>query len=197
MYVDQHESTSRDRVSFAAQLSIEQLGKQIAARVEAGEKAAAQAKDRFLSAGLMLVEAKSRVPDFSAFLRDHCNGLSRSRAYELIKIAGGDVDEVRANTNERKRRYRARRAASAATTTVRSGTDAKSASAVTHNISAAAALAEFKFAANVWFPKMTDADLDAALAYATRLHSILKHDRTTPRIGHCVQRVVARWCRQT
>jgi hypothetical protein len=110
----------------------------------------------FISAGQMLIKAKSRVPNFLAFVRDHCNGLSRSRAYELIKIAGGNIEEVHANTNERKRRYRAKRASAATSAHVRSGTD----------MGSAIALAEFKVAVRALFPKMDEATRQAALTYA-------------------------------
>src|SRR6516164_2779741 len=117
IYMDKHESTSQAEVSCTAP-SIEELGKQIVVLVEAGDKAKSQSNDRFTSAGLVLIEAKSRVPNFKAFLRDYCNGLSRSRAYELVDMALRNRQNVRAKTNERKQRYRAR---------VRSGTDTKTA----------------------------------------------------------------------
>src|SRR5881394_2415454 len=69
--------------------SLEILGRDIVARIAAGDKSRAKAEEMYKSAGLELIDARARVPDFKAFLRDHCEGLSRSRAYELIKIAGG------------------------------------------------------------------------------------------------------------
>jgi hypothetical protein len=155
IYIDQHESTSQAEASCTAVLSIEELGKQIVVLVEAGDKAKSQSNDRFTSAGLMLIEAKSRVPNFKAFLRDHCNGLSRSRAYELIDMTLGKREKVHAKTNERKQRYRAR---------VRSGTDTKTASVLP--TSASGALAAFKVAVNTWLPKMDEATRHEALAFA-------------------------------
>ena len=154
IYIDKHESTSQAEASCTAVPSIEELGKQIVVLVEAGDKAKSQSNDRFTSAGLMLIEAKSRVPNFKAFLRDHCNGLSRSRAYELIDMALGKREKVRAETNERKQRYRAR---------VRSGTDTKTASVLP--TSASGALAAFKTAVNTWLPKMDEATRHEALAF--------------------------------
>ena len=154
IYMDKHESTSQAEVSCTAVPSIEELGKQIVVLVEAGDKAKSQSNDRFTNAGLMLIEAKSRVPNFKAFLRDHCNGLSRSRAYELIDMALGKRENVRAKTNERKQRYRAR---------VRSGTDTKTASVLP--TSASGALAAFKVAVNTWLPKMDEATRHEALAF--------------------------------
>src|SRR6516165_11771890 len=83
IYMDKHESTSQAEVSCTAVPSIEELGKQIVVLVEAGDKAKSQSNDRFTNAGLMLIEAKSRVPNFKAFLRDHCNGLRVLAAQRL------------------------------------------------------------------------------------------------------------------
>jgi hypothetical protein len=141
-YTDRHVSTSQVEMSCTAAPSIEGLGRQIVALVEAGDKAERQSIEKFTSAGIMLIEAKSRVPNFPAFLRDHRNGLNRSRAYELIDMALGKWDEVRAKANERKRRYSAR---------VRSGTDTRTGSALP--TLASAALAAFKTAAG--FQKWT------------------------------------------
>ena len=93
-----------------AALTLEALGRSIVARVERGDKAKDRADQMYRSAGLQLIEAKSRAPNFSAFLRDHCNGLSRSRAYELIAIAEGKAEEVRSQNRERDRRRRAKAA---------------------------------------------------------------------------------------
>jgi hypothetical protein len=154
VYTDQH-STAQAETIYTAELSIEGLGQQIVALVEAGKKAKSQSVDRFINAGLMLIEAKSRVPNFTVFVRDHCAGLSRSRAYELIDMALGKPEKVRAKTNERKRRYRAR---------VRSGTDAETASVLP--TSASTALAAFKSALNICFAKMDEARRKEALAFA-------------------------------
>jgi hypothetical protein len=66
-------------MSYTAVPSIERLGKQIVALVEAGDKAKSQSIDKFTSAGLLLIEAKSRVPNFKAFVRDYCNGVRAHR----------------------------------------------------------------------------------------------------------------------
>jgi hypothetical protein len=87
-------------------VTLETLGRDIVARIEAGDKSTDRADQLYKSAGLQLIEARSGVPDFSAFLRDHCNGLSRSRAYELIAIADGKAEEVRSKNRSRDRRRR-------------------------------------------------------------------------------------------
>jgi hypothetical protein len=158
----EQDSPPQGETLSAGGLSDEQLGRAIIARYHAGLKAEKQANDRFISAGRMLIEAKSRVSNFKAFLRDHCNGLSHSRAYELIKIANGQIDEVRAQTNARKRQFRMKRGVAAAA--VRSGTDRISRVSKT---SSAGALASFKVTVNTLFPRMDDATRQAALAYAT------------------------------
>src|SRR6516164_8728121 len=66
----------------------------------------------------------------------------------------GKRENVRAKTNERKQRYRAR---------VRSGTDTKTASVLP--TSASGALAAFKTAVNTWLPKMDEATRHEALAF--------------------------------
>jgi hypothetical protein len=123
--------------------------------VEAGNDAKRQSIDKFTSAGLLLIEAKSRVPNFKAFVRDYCNGLSRSRAYELIDLALGKREKMRGKANERKRRYRDR---------VRSGTDKNTASLLP--TPASAALAAFKAAVNTWLPNMDETTRLKALAFA-------------------------------
>jgi len=102
-------------------LSLDQLGKEIVARIEAGDRSKAMAEDRYRSAGLLLIEARRRVPvkGLAAFLKDHCAGLSLTRAKELVAIAEGRTtqEEVRAKATARKRKSRA----SAAATTGRDG----------------------------------------------------------------------------
>lgn len=93
----------------SASQSLEQLGAEIVARIEAGDRTKAKADDHFLAAGLRLLEAQSRVPDFAAFLKNHCCGLKRTRAYQLMRIAGGKTTLAaeRAKTAERVRKHRA------------------------------------------------------------------------------------------
>jgi hypothetical protein len=116
----------------------------------------------YRAAGLQLIEARSRVADFSAFLRDHCNGLSRGRAYELIAIAEGKGNDVRSKARARDRRRREKAAGVRGSRTrrvsVRKPEPAKT--------EAQKALAEFKVAVDIWFGKMDDVTRRDAVDYA-------------------------------
>jgi hypothetical protein len=92
-----------------ASQSLEHLGAEIMARIAAGDHAKAKAHDHYLAAGLRLLEARGRVTDFNAFLKQHCPNLKRTRAYQLMSIAGGKttVETERAKTAERMRKHRA------------------------------------------------------------------------------------------
>ena len=144
---------------------LQTLGKNIVAQIEAGDKAKARAQDHYKAAGLQLIKAKQRVGrNFRAFLKEHCNRLGKSRAYELIKIAEGETTtkEVRAKTNERTKRHRAKKATEA------KATEAKAASAkvsATQRTPSKKALAEFMFAVDTWLPKMDADTRKKALAY--------------------------------
>jgi hypothetical protein len=151
------------------------LGKDIVARVSAADRsleaahryseqagtARQKANNLLLSAGKMLLDARSRVLDFTAFLAEHCAGLGRSRAYELISIAEGKStpEATRAKTNERKRRHRAARAARPFHPE-RNGREANTtadASAAQPAASVAKDLAELKYAFNLRFPRLDEA----------------------------------------
>ena len=106
-------------------LPLEQLGQAIMSNYEAGQVAGKETINRLVTAGLLLIDAQSRDLNFEDFLRDHCNGLSRSWAYDLIAIACGKIEEVRAKAKARKLRYREKQAAARADARVRPGTDTK------------------------------------------------------------------------
>ena len=86
---------STESAKQAADLTIEQLGKEIVARIEAGDRAKTMAEDRYRSAGLLLIEARRRVPvkSLAAFLKDHCAGLLLAHARGLVAIAEGWTNE--------------------------------------------------------------------------------------------------------
>lgn len=144
---------------------VETLGREIVAKIEAGDKSSERANQMYISAGLHLIEAKDSVTNFKAFLRDHCNDLSRSRAYELIKIANGKSGEVQSSnrTRDRRRREKALRVREPRTP----GFSAKKPQ---HPKSQSdRALTEFKYAVKNWFPQM-DADARReAIAYAVAM----------------------------
>lgn len=144
---------------------LERLGREIVARIEAGDKAKDRADQMYKSAGLQLIEARNRVPDFSAFLRDHCDGLGRSRAYELIAIADGrrTTEETRARSRTRAQRSRANKATASATSRTRGVSTKKPQPPKTKS---QWALAEFKVAVNIYFAKMDEKTKREAIAYA-------------------------------
>jgi hypothetical protein len=148
---------------------LDALGRDIVARIEAGDKARGRADDMYNSAGLQLIEARARVPDFSVFLRDHCNGLSRSRAYELIAIAEGKAEEVRSKnrTRDRRRREKAARVREPRTRGVATKNPQPPKS------KAQWALAEFKVAADTYFRHMDDEAQRAAFAYVKSKVSVV------------------------
>src|SRR5262249_13217222 len=94
------------------------LGKINAAVAEhnAAERAVTTAQTELVSrskaVGELLLEAKKLHPakkDFDAFLR-RVNGLHISRAYDLLRLAGGRVtdEQLREEARERKRKSRAK-----------------------------------------------------------------------------------------
>jgi hypothetical protein len=157
----QDEATAQLSSQGGVPVPLEALGREIVARIEAGDKARSRADDMYKSAGLQLMEARGRVPDFSVFLRDHCDGLSRSRAYELIAIAEGKADEVRSKnrTRDRRRREKAARVREPRTQGVATKKPQPPKS------KAQWALAEFKVAVDTYFAKMDDEAKRAAFAY--------------------------------
>lgn len=102
-------------------LPLDVLASTIKARVEIGDRTAEKAADHYRAAGLLLIEAKSRIAkdggNFADFIYN-C-GVGRSRAYELIGIAKGTktLAGIRASTAERVARHakRGREAAESVT----------------------------------------------------------------------------------
>lgn len=91
--------------------SLEQLGQQARARIEAADKSMEKAENLYVSAGLYLIEAKKRVDAaapqggktaaWADYLTDHCQ-IGRTRAWEIMAIAKGDMTarELNARKNE-------------------------------------------------------------------------------------------------
>jgi hypothetical protein len=95
----------------AALVPLETLGKGIVARIEKGCRYQDKAQEMFMSAGKMLVELRDRVNEqklkggLKAAIEKYCNGLSRSRAYEILAIADGTktITQVRSERATRER----------------------------------------------------------------------------------------------
>lgn len=81
--------------STYADVPLDQLGREAMARIAAGDKHKDKADQMFVSAGLYLIEAKTRVAQtkgmsWSGWLNTHCD-VGRRRADEIIMIADGRV----------------------------------------------------------------------------------------------------------
>jgi hypothetical protein len=122
--------------------------------------------------GLLLLEAKKQHPkvkDFEAYLK-RVDGLKLSRAYDLLRLAGGRTtdEELRKETRERRRKSRAK---SKKPPEKVSGTVPETAkeSAQTPLGKAAAvsarALEEFKYSCRTYLPKLSPADFEKARVY--------------------------------
>jgi len=163
------------------------------------EKRAATAKDEHVSrsraVGVLLLEAKKLHPavkDFEAFLKG-VDGLKLSRAYDLLRLAGGRTadEELRKDARERKQKSRDKKKKLPlpeskkpepkrpepvsvtdpdVTETAKAGAEKpekhKGETAATMS---ARALAEFTFACQTYLPRMTAADRHKALQCVTDL----------------------------
>ena len=103
---------------YTSSLPIAQLGSTIKVHLTNVEKYIDKCEQHTMSAGLHLVEAKTRIQAgeydgaFAKFLIEECGGLSTSRAYELISIANGTktVEDHRQRAREGMQASRARSA---------------------------------------------------------------------------------------
>lgn len=96
---------------------IESLGREIKARIDAGDKALDKAEQHYIAAGIQLAEVKRRLEQtgemrWSAFLFSHAR-IKRRRADDLIAIADGRITlaEHREKNRERVAAYRERKRA--------------------------------------------------------------------------------------
>jgi hypothetical protein len=149
--------------------SLEQLGKEIMARLKAAERAAEKADQHSLAAGLQLIQAREKTGEaFPTFLKNFCPSVKRSRAYQLIAIAGGKttVAAERTKTAERVRKHRAAKAATTepapTDSPLRNGQPGETAQAKKN--SPEWLLGEVSFFINVRFPQMDAATLAKAKA---------------------------------
>jgi predicted CopG family antitoxin len=156
-------------------LSVERrFGQDILTLMREGDEAEANATEakataavKYKAAGLKLIEAKAQVKSFAAFLEEI--GLSRARAYELIAVAQGKaaVEEVRKNTNERKKRHRTKVAARKSEIAVEVEPKVSVPERTTKPSSSEHMLAEFKVAVQTYVSKLNPDDLQKAIKYFT------------------------------
>ena len=91
---------------------LEQIGREITARVGKLDQLGAKAVDQVNSIGHLLAEAEKlceTLEAFAAFKQQHCPDLSRSRTYELLAIKDGrkTLEGIRAATRARVAKHRA------------------------------------------------------------------------------------------
>jgi hypothetical protein len=170
------------------------LNEAVASANEA-EKAAETAKDDFVSrskaVGLLLLEAKRLHPavkDFEAFLK-RVDGLKLSRAYDLLRLAGGRTtdEEIRKANRDRVKKHRASKKKlpkpepeelSVTSTPVTETAEASAESAKAEKPEAEKtatvserAFDEFTYACHQWLPKMSEADQQKARLLVSELTS--------------------------
>jgi hypothetical protein len=141
--------------------------------------AQAELVSRSKAVGLLLLEAKKlhpQVKDFEAYLK-RVQGLKLSRAYDLLRLAGGRTtdDELRKEARERQHKSRAKsktlpkQEPKQSESKKDSVTVTESAKAQTPKEKAAAEstrnLREFEYACQSYLPKLNEADLKKAHAY--------------------------------
>jgi hypothetical protein len=91
------------------EMSTDDLGKHIRARIVQGDKAAGKAEDHYTAAGIHLKEARERIAkeggSFDDFLKQY--DIGRSRAYDLLAVADGKKTfaGIRAKAAERAARH--------------------------------------------------------------------------------------------
>ena len=167
--------------------NFEATGKKVVAHIKAGDKAKEKAIEHYKAAGLLLIAINKNHPGgFTAFLANSCSGLGRSRAYELMQIAGGrrSAEEIKAATKKRVERHRARKS-----NPLQAGvTDGKAEPAPADTSDGAPAdrltaseqaLVRFKHIVDTAMPKMTPATRARALEYAKAVSKQLEEATTS------------------
>ena len=154
---------------------------------QTAETARVELVSKSKAVGLLLLEAKQlhpKVKEFEAFLK-RVDGLGRSRAYDLMRLAGGRVtdDELKQDARERQQKSRAKKKLPkpAPAPALRKREPHKDSVTVTEipasareerktdsaDALSARALGEFCYACQSYFPKMTESDRQKALKVAT------------------------------
>jgi hypothetical protein len=93
---------------------LQQMGKQIAARLEKIDKQIVQAENHSISVNQLITQAKELCDEggFNAFREKFFPNLGKSRVYELLAIATNkkSVEEARASNRKRQAKHRANKA---------------------------------------------------------------------------------------
>jgi hypothetical protein len=171
----------------------DQLLEEINAAVQAvneAEQGVATARDELASrskkAGLLLIEAKKlhpKVKDFDAFLK-RVDGLQLSRAYDMMRLAGGRTtdDELKKDARERQAKSRAKKKKLPqpgssdvieleadnfrdVTESAEASAERRKAENAVEDLGNEQALACFKQACDMWLPQLGAADLAEARRY--------------------------------
>jgi hypothetical protein len=145
--------------------------------------AQAELVSRSRAVGELLLEAKNRHPkvaDFEAFLK-RVDGLKLSRAYDLMRLAGGRTTDaqLRQDARERQRKSRSNKKKLPPPTPRKpepiSVTEPHVTESPEINVASARALAEFTVACRTWLPKITaEADRHKARLLVAELTSAQK-----------------------
>jgi hypothetical protein len=116
--------------------------------------------------GLLLLEAKKLHPalkDFEEFVKK-VHGLKLSRAYDLLRLAGGRTtdEELRADTAERVKRHRAKKKLPKPEPSVTDQAVTETTMPKDNKNNSADALMQFEVACKTYLPQMAKADLVTA-----------------------------------
>ena len=129
---------------------------------------------RSKAVGLLLLEAKKlhpRVTEFEAYLQQ-VDGLKLSRAYDLLRLAGGRTtdDELKKEARERKQKSRAAKKTLPPPPKSLSKSSRKDSVTVTESATAMSArnLKEFEYACQTYLPRLNSGDLKKANNYFNR-----------------------------
>jgi hypothetical protein len=180
-----------DQSSPPADQLLERLNTAVAAANEA-EKTVTTAKAELVSrsklVGMLLLEAKKLHPavkEFKAFLK-RVDGLELSRAYDLMRLAGGRTtdEELKKDTRERVKKHRTKKLPKPEplelsvtlpdVTEIEASAERRKAENADLNPNAEASaryLAEFTYACRTYLPKMAEADRQKARQLVEELTS--------------------------
>jgi hypothetical protein len=149
---------------------LQQLGKQIAARLEKIDKQMVQAENHSISVNQLITQAKELCDEggFNAFREKFFPNLGKSRIYELLAIGTSkkSVEEIKAGTRARVAKHRANKTAAPASVTVTDKTEAQDAPMDAGSAEAACAPAAPT--------KRRMGDLQALVAFSTAVRELIR-----------------------